>query len=140
MLARPSIKMLRQCDVKINTKNSVFWKHIPSLKAWIFLTKNPEPIIITCKKVKTEKGHITNSGILRLSAGCIARTKHNTLIILYYIYIILYYIYTTFIVYFIFLLFYKILLNEKITEEEEMVVRNIHLLNILKLGIILIKQ
>ena len=50
------------------------------------------------------------------------------------------YIYTTFIVYFIFLLFYKILLNKKNTEEEEMVVRNIHLLNILKLVIILKKQ
>ena len=80
MLTRPSMKILQQCDVKINTKNSVFWKHIPSLKAWIFTTKNPEAISITCKKGKTEKGHITNSGILRLSAGCIARTEHTTLI------------------------------------------------------------
>ena len=80
MLTRPLMKTLQQCDVKINTKNSVFRKHIPSLKAWIFPTKNPEPISITCKKRKTEQRHVKNSGILRLSAGCIARTKHATLI------------------------------------------------------------
>ena len=55
-------------------------KHIPSLKVWIFSTKNPEPISSTGKKGKTEKGHITNSGILRLSAGCITRTEQKTLI------------------------------------------------------------
>ena len=80
MLTRPSMKTLQQCDVKVNTKNSVFWKHIPSLKAWIFSTKNPEPISITCKKGQKEKGSITNSGILRLSAGFIARTEYTTLI------------------------------------------------------------
>ena len=80
MLARPPIKILLQCDVKINTENSVYWKHIPSLKAWIYSTKNPEPISITCKKGRTEEGHITNSGILRLSVGCITRTEHITLI------------------------------------------------------------
>ena len=31
MLTRPSMKILQQCDVKINTKNSVFSEHIPSL-------------------------------------------------------------------------------------------------------------
>ena len=36
MLTRPSMNILQQCDVKINSENSVFWKHIPSLKAWIF--------------------------------------------------------------------------------------------------------
>ena len=80
ILTRPSLKTLQQCDVKINTKNSVFWKHISSLKAWIFSTKNPEPISTTCKKERTEKGHITNSGILRLHAGCTAKTEHTTLI------------------------------------------------------------
>ena len=80
MLIRPSMKILQQCDIKINTKNSVFWKHIPPLNAWIFSTKKPEPISITCKKGRTEKGHITNSGILRLSAGCIARKEQTTLI------------------------------------------------------------
>ena len=80
MLTRPSMKTLQQCDVKINTKNSVLWKHITSLKAWIFSTRTPEPIRITCKNGKTEKGHISNSGILRLSARCIARTEHTTLI------------------------------------------------------------
>ena len=53
MLTRPSMEILQQCDIKINTKNSVFWKHIPSLNAWIFSTKKPEPISITCKKGKT---------------------------------------------------------------------------------------
>ena len=53
MLTRPSVKTLQQCLVKINTKNSVFWKHIPLLKVWEFSTKNPEPISITCKKRKT---------------------------------------------------------------------------------------
>ena len=80
MLTRPSIKILQQCDVKIRTENAVFWKHVPPLKARICATKNPEPISITCKKGKTEKGHIMNSGILRLHAGCIARTEHTTLI------------------------------------------------------------
>ena len=80
MLTRPSMKILQQCDIKINTKNSVFWEHIPSLNAWIFSTKKSEPISITCKKGRTEKGHITNSGILRLSAGCIARTEQTTVI------------------------------------------------------------
>ena len=60
MLTRPSMEILKQCNIKINTKNSVFWKHIPSLNAWIFSTKKPEPISITCKKGRTEKGHITN--------------------------------------------------------------------------------
>ena len=53
MLIRPSMKILQQCDITINTKNSVFWKHIPSLNAWIFSTKKPEPISITCKKGRT---------------------------------------------------------------------------------------
>ena len=66
MLTRLSLKILQQCDVKISRENSIFWKHIQSLKAWIFSTKNPEPISITCKKGETEKGHITNSGLLRL--------------------------------------------------------------------------
>ena len=74
------MNILQQCDVKVNTENSVFWKHIPSLKAWIFSAKNPEPISVTCKKGKTEMGHITNSGILSLSAGCIARREHTMLI------------------------------------------------------------
>ena len=63
MFTRPSMKILQQCDVQINTKNTVFGKHIPSLNAWILSTKKPEPISITCKKGKTEKGHNTNSGI-----------------------------------------------------------------------------
>ena len=74
----PFNKKLHQCDVKINTGNSVYWKHIPSLKAWVYSSKNPEPISITCKKGKAEKGHIINSGILRLSTGYIARTEHTT--------------------------------------------------------------
>ena len=61
-------------------KKFSFWKHIPSLNAWIFSTKKPEPISITCKRGRKEKGHITNSGILRLRAGCIARTEQTTLI------------------------------------------------------------
>ena len=80
MLTRPSMEILMQYYIKINTENSVFWKHIPSINAWIFSPKEPEPISITCKKGRTEKGHITNSRILRLSAGCIARTEQTTLI------------------------------------------------------------
>ena len=80
MLTCPSMTILEQCDVKINTQYSVFSKHILSIKAWIYSTKNPKPISIICKKGKTEKGHVTNSGILRLSAGCIARTEHTMLI------------------------------------------------------------
>ena len=80
MLTRPLIQILHECNVKINTASSVHWKQIPSLKAWIYTTKNPEPISVTCKKGKTEKGHIMNSGLYRLSAGRIARTEHTTLI------------------------------------------------------------
>ena len=35
MLTRPLMKILQQCDFKINTENPVFWKQTPSLKAWI---------------------------------------------------------------------------------------------------------
>ena len=80
MFTRPLMKIVQQCDDKINTENSVYWKHIPSLKAWICSTQNPEPISITCKGEDAEKGHITNSGVLRLSTGCTARTEHTTLI------------------------------------------------------------
>ena len=57
-----------------------YWNNMPSLNVLIYLAKNPELISNTCKQGKTQKGHIMNSGILRLSVGCAAKMEHTTLI------------------------------------------------------------
>ena len=74
------MKLLYQCNIKIQTGNAVYWNHIPSLNAWIYSTQNPKSMSIICKKGKTEKEPIINTGILKFSVGCTARTEPTTLI------------------------------------------------------------
>ena len=79
MLIRPSKDTIHLCDIRMKIEEETYWKYIPSLSAWIYSTKNPEPISINCIKGKWEKGYLKNSGILRLGTGCTARTKYTNL-------------------------------------------------------------
>ena len=80
MLIKPSKDTIHLRDIRMKVEEEMYWNYIPSLSAWIYSTKNPEPMVsINCVKGKLEKGHLKNSGILRLGTGCTARMKHTTL-------------------------------------------------------------
>ena len=79
MLITPSKDTIHLCDIRMKVEEEMYGNYIPSLSAWIYLTKNPKPISINCVRGKIEKGYLSNSGLLRLGTGCTARTKYTTL-------------------------------------------------------------
>ena len=46
MLIRPSKNTIHLCAIRMKIEEEMYWNYTPSLCAWIFSTKNPEPISI----------------------------------------------------------------------------------------------
>ena len=74
MLLRPSsVAAYRQCDVRIKTQHSAFWRHLPSQGGWLYiLTRKSRNRTHTISK--TRENHQNY-----LSANCIGRTGSTTL-------------------------------------------------------------
>ena len=61
-----------------NAFPSLVWKQVYMPNTWLFITKEPTNIALTCNGIR-EDIVLKNTGIIQIEQNCILKTKQNTL-------------------------------------------------------------
>ncbi|XP_051176797.1 uncharacterized protein LOC127291639 [Leptopilina boulardi] len=79
LLRRPTLEILRTCDIRLSTNQQPYWTPVLSLGGWLYSVSAPEIAQLSCNREQPKKLKIKGSGILQIGTNCIIRTDSVTL-------------------------------------------------------------
>lgn len=79
LLRKPSLAILRTCNIRLSTNHQPYWTSMVSLGGWLYALREPETAQLICSKRQRKDLILKGSGILQISPNCIVRTDSVTL-------------------------------------------------------------
>ena len=79
LLRRPSLQVLRSCNIKVTYDHRPCWIPLTTLGGWLYSLATPETARLTCSGKSTQEYQLKNAGIIQMTPGCSLLTENVAL-------------------------------------------------------------